>query len=441
VFPNKKFWFMMNWKSATSQGSTVRNPFDQYQHHENRLTHALASCLAEDPLFLRDFVLWATGELPPKKASLKVVEQSVPGKAETKEEEPGQRGLPDAWIHDDDGWCLLVESKVAAPIRQDQIRRHLATAERNDFHDRRIVVLSVEPFDDQEKLGIHHRTWRDLYAWIQAGRWTPSPWPGMLAGYMTVAEERMTADKYLKDGTLTAFTGIPFNDDNPYTYGEAKRILGLLLDEMRSRTTLAERLGANLTAAGRKAITGTGANSVWNFLRLGDVDDEAAFTKRPHLTLSIQRDRALAQVTIPNGMAGGLRKALVGQGQDGFTATLEKVLKAGKSVLGKDPGAVPYLMLLQRHYPTQSSEPITDAMLEFDLRTAFPPEGSHVKAQPEWLTMAFHSFANKQSNIQLSVGFSFPYKRSQAIGGGKFADMVERSWLACGPLLEAMGLD
>jgi len=417
----------------------VRNSFDQYQHHENRLTHALACCLAEDPIFLRAFVLWATGELPPKKAKLKVVEQSVPGKAEPKEEEPGQRGLPDAWIHDDDGWCLLVESKVAAPIRPDQIRRHMATAERNDFHDRRIVVLSVAPFDDEDQPGIHHRTWRDLYAWIQAGSWN-TLWPGKLADYMTVAEERMTADKYLKDGTLTAFTGIPFGDDNPYTYGEAKRILGLLLDEMRTHSVLAERLGANLTAAGRKAITGTGANSVWNFLRLGDVEDEVAFNKRPHLTLSIQRDRALVQVTIPNGMTGGLRKALVGQGQEGFTVTLGKVLKAGKSVLSKDPGAVPYLMLLQRHYPTQSSDPITDAMLEFDLRTAFPPEGSHVKAQPEWLTMAFQSFANKHSNIQLSVGFSFPYKRSQAVAGAKFADMVERSWLACGSLLEAIGL-
>ena len=63
-----------------------------------------------------------------------------------------------------------------------------------------------------------------------------------------------------------------------------------------------------------------------------------------------------------------------------------------------------------------------------------------MKAQPEWLAMAFHSFANKQSNIQLSVGFSFPYKRSQTVAGVKFADMVERSWLACGPLLEAIGL-
>jgi hypothetical protein len=64
-----------------------------------------------------------------------------------------------------------------------------------------------------------------------------------------------------------------------------------------------------------------------------------------------------------------------------------------------------------------------------------------VKAKPEWLAMAFHSFAKKQFNIQVSGGFSFPYKRSQAIAGVKFADMVERSWLACGPLLEAMGLD
>ena len=37
----------------------MRNIFDQYSHPENRLTHALASCLAEDRKLLRRFVGWA----------------------------------------------------------------------------------------------------------------------------------------------------------------------------------------------------------------------------------------------------------------------------------------------------------------------------------------------------------------------------------------------
>jgi len=417
----------------------VRNPFDQYRHHENRLTHALACCLAEDRQFLRAFVQWATDETPPKTSDLRIVEQSLPGEPEADEEEPEQRGLPDAWIYSDDGWALLLESKVSAPISQHQIRRHLETAESRGFPDRRIVVLSVSLPPGEKKPRVHHRAWKDLYRWTLSGNWK-TPWPHMFAEYMAAAEGRMLADEYLKEGTLTTFTGIPFGEETPYSYREAKRLLKLLMDELRTRTTLSEKHGANLSALGRKAITGTGANSVWDFLRLGAIKGDTAFTKRPHLTLSVGRDRVLVQVTIPNGMDGSLRKGLVALGPDGFNDVLAKVLKSASAVLDKDPGAVPYLMLLQRHYPTQRSEPITDATLEFDLRTAFSDGDSGVKAQPEWMAMAFHSFAKKRSNLQLSVGISFPYKRSGTVRDAKFADMVERSWLACGPLLKAMNL-
>lgn len=418
----------------------MRNTFDQYRHPENRLTHALASCLAEDPSFRAAFVHWATGQRLPKHSPVKVIEQSVPGKIEAEEEEPEKRGLPDAWLYNEDGWCLLVESKVASAISQDQIRRHLKTAERCDFSDCRIVVLSVSAPTNNGQTNIHYRAWKDLFAWILAHSWD-STWPRKLADYMTVAEGRMTADEYLKEGTLTAFTGIPFNEDNPYSYREAKRIIRLLLEEMRTRSTLADRLGADLIAPGRKAITGTSGTSVWDFLRLGKVDGDDAFTKRPHLTLAIQRDRALVQVTIPNGMDGKLRKALVNMGQTGFTEMLSKVLKEGNAVMKADPGASPYLMLLQRHYLSQRSEPITDALLEFDLRTIFPVDKKIVKAQPEWVNAAFHGFSRRRSNLQLSVGFAFPYKRCKTVGTKQFADIVERSWNACRPLLNAMGIE
>jgi hypothetical protein len=203
---------------------------------------------------------------------------------------------------------------------------------------------------------------------------------------------------------------------------------------------LADRLGADLNAPGRKAITGTGGNSVWDFLRIGKVDGDDAFTKRPHLTFAIQRDRALVQLTIPNGMDGKLRKALVNLGQPGFADMLSMVLKEGNTVLKADPGAAPYLMLLQRHYLSQRSDPITDALLEFDLRTIFPVDKKTVKSQPEWVNAAFQSFSQRRSNLQLSVGFAFPYKRSKTVGTKQFDDIVERSWKACRPLLVAMGL-
>lgn len=417
----------------------MRNPFDQYDDPENRLTHALATTLVEDKGFLLAFVMWATGEKPPSGHGLRIEEQTIPGKAEQPEEKPERRGLPDAWIHDGGEWCLLVESKVAAPINPDQVRRHLRTAERQGFTDRRIVILSVRPSNGNGAGNVHHQTWRDLYRLALKGGWE-TVWPSRLAEYMTVAEGRMVAKEYLTEGTLTSFEGLPFDRENPYTYREAKRILGLLMGEMRTRRQLADSLGADLEAPGRKAITGTDANSVWNFLRLGKSDGEDVFTKRPHLTLSIQWNRALVQVTVPNGVDGQLRKALVGLGPEGFNELLARVFKGTRPILAKEPAAVPYLMLLQRHYPSQRSEGIVDARLEFDLRTAFAEEESPIKAQPEWLNLAYHAFAGRKSNIQLSVGVAFSYGACESVQKREFADMVQRSWLACAPLLEAMGL-
>lgn len=85
------------------------NVFDQYTQPENRLTHALVCSLAEDPTLLRRFIRWSTGRSAPK-GRLQVVEQQRPGEAAGDEKEAA--GLLDAWIYNDDGWALLVESKI-----------------------------------------------------------------------------------------------------------------------------------------------------------------------------------------------------------------------------------------------------------------------------------------------------------------------------------------
>ena len=47
--------------------------------------------------------------------------------------------------------------------------------------------------------------------------------------------------------------------------------------------------------------------------------------------------------------------------------------------LAQVEGAVPMVEIVQRHYPSQRSEPIRDSRLQFDLRTAFEsPRGGEI---------------------------------------------------------------
>ncbi len=123
----------------------MRNIFDQYSQPENRLTHALVSCLAGDPRLLRKFVRWATGDSVPAGRRLEVLEQRLPGQEEVADEaEAERRGLPDAWIHDGKGWALIIESKIESPLKRDQLDRHRRVAERRGFSDVHLVALVVD---------------------------------------------------------------------------------------------------------------------------------------------------------------------------------------------------------------------------------------------------------------------------------------------------------
>jgi hypothetical protein len=69
----------------------------------------------------------------PAVGRLTVVEQSLPGRLEVPEGGKISRGLPDALIFDDDGWALVIESKIAGALTEDQLRRHHKTVERCGF--------------------------------------------------------------------------------------------------------------------------------------------------------------------------------------------------------------------------------------------------------------------------------------------------------------------
>jgi hypothetical protein len=414
----------------------MRCLFDQYVHPENRLTHALVASLAEDPALLRSFLRWLD-VAPPRGEPLHLVEQRLPGETDDRPEtsESDKRRLPDAWIYTASGWALLIESKIAAPIDAAQLHGHLAIAERRGFDkDARLLVLSPNAPTRSLPERCQHRRWRDLYAWACAEA-PRSAWATHLIRYMSVAEQRMVTDQYLLEGTLTTFTGIPFGAEAPYTYLEAKRLLRLLMADVRADASL-DSVGVDRLRGGRSAITGTTQMSVWDYLPFDLAKADEGFTRYPHLTLSIQRDRAIAHLTLPDKLDGAMRRRLLAGGYAGFKAAIGAFIEGVQPILKIDAGAVPFIEVLQRHYLTRQTSTL-DAFLEFDPRTAFSGHGP-IKRQEEWLRGAFEAFANRRSNLQIGIGVAFRYGRSTTVCAPNFAETVVAAWRATMPLSNLM---
>jgi hypothetical protein len=73
-----------------------------------------------------------------------VLEQTLPGdEKEISEEDADRRTLPDGCISDGLGWALLIDSKFAAKVSADQLRRHLRTAARNGLETCKLLLLTV----------------------------------------------------------------------------------------------------------------------------------------------------------------------------------------------------------------------------------------------------------------------------------------------------------
>ena len=414
----------------------MRNVFDQYSTPENRLTHALATALYEDRKLLRSFVRWVCGSVPA--GGLEILEQQLPGDPEPEEDENERGSLPDAWILDGESWSLLIESKIASSLRNDQLCRHLQTAENRGFTDATLMAIAITRPKRELPEGTKFKEWSQVYEWLnnQASR---SDWASRAAKYFEVAERNMSNEGYLREGSLTKFVGFPFGTGEVYNYLQAKRLLQLAMDELRQREDLIN-LAMNPEAAGRGAITGSQGDSVWDYLRLKGAPE--TFTRYPHLTLSVEKDRLVAVVILPNGIQGRLRKRIIDLGHEGFSGVMAEIASNISSNLHRYSGAAPILEARQRRYPSQRSVPTMDAHLTFDLRTAFPcnSNGSKVKSQPQWLQATFDAFVNKRSNLQLAVGATFPYRTCKATAERGILDGIAASWMACSPLLRTMGL-
>lgn len=418
----------------------MRNIFDQYDQPENRLTHALATALAEDRRLLARFVEWVADlHLPPSEV-VEVVEQGFAGRTGRLEREKETSGLPDACITGT-GWAVLIESKVQAVLRDEQLNRHYRTAVRHGLQGIRLLVIDTEAPKRALPSGAVVRTWSAVYAWLLSeSRRIGSLWARRAAEYFVVAEHRLVEEEYLREGTLTTFAGIPFDAENPYNYMEAKRVLRLAMDQLRSRARLRRTLGVDPRGKGRGAITGRESTSVWDYIPLRGLKSGEPFTRQPHLTLVIKSDRLAAMVTVPDGVRTVMRRNLTDLGADGFRELLGSVKSRLVRALRGVPGASPWVEVIQRRYPSQRATPIVDARIEFDMRTALPatPDEPKVRLQSEWLGATFEALTRKRSNLQVAIGAVFPYGTRSATANAGILDHVTETWIACAPLIEKM---
>lgn len=409
----------------------MRNLFDQYSQPENRLSHALAVCLHEDRALLRGFLSFVRARSPLKASALVIVEQSLPGDPPETEADSEKRGLPDIVIHDDDCWCVLVESKVQAALTEDQLSRHERTLRRRGFETIHRVALTKA--GARVPKGTFAFTWSALYEWLGSAKHR-GEWADRLRAYLRAAEVRLAQEEYLTEGTLTMFDGFPFCQDNPYTYGEGKRLLKLALAELRKDQTL-RALGMDPKAPGRTAITGRRGNVVWDFLPLKDRPKRGAFTGYPHLTLAVHADHLEVAVTIPNGVIRPVRQRLMDLGTDRLIAINGRILRRAHRLIAR--GAWVQAYALQRHYLSQRSSAITDAMLTFRLETSQPRRSGRVKRQPEWVELFAALPRRKRSNMQFQYRMHLPWG-TKGLDTGESLRLIAESWRAMTPLLDAL---
>jgi hypothetical protein len=291
------------------------------------------------------------------------VEQSLSGDAPESEEQAERQGLPDIVIHDDAAWCLLIESKVQAVLTYDQLTRHERTLRRRGFRKIQRVVLTKVGARAPKAIAL---TWSALYEWLGTSR-ARSDWAERLRSYLRAAELRLAMADYLTEGTLTMFDGFQFTEDNPYTYGEGKRLLKLAMAELRKDRTL-KALGMDPKAPGRSAITGRSEKAVWDFLSLRDRPKRGAFTSYPHLTLAIKADHLEAAITIPNSVMRIVRRRLAELGPEGLVTLNAAIVKRARRVLVRGGWVDAYAV--QRHYRSQRSSAVTDARVFFKLETS-----------------------------------------------------------------------
>ena len=414
----------------------MRNIFDQYNQPENKLTHSLASSLYEDKKLLDSFLKTFCKNFFKITSNLKIEQQTVPGQITRETDEKQKKGLPDAIIYNEEE-CLIIESKVSSTLTQDQLNRHEKTLRRRGFDKIKGIGIVVDLLPNVKLENWKQLTWNSVYSWAHKET-KNSEWAKKLVDYFNVLENNMVEDEYLTEGSITEFTGIHFDDDNPYSYREGKRQLKLLVNKIRKNKILNDELNVDLKAKGRSGIKKEG--NLWDYLTFNTGIKQKSFTDEPHLTIAMSDEFIEADFTIPYRIKGKTKKNFYSLSWVNFKNIVHEIALNFDKSFGISEGFQPHILLGQRRYPSQSSPAIHDARLEMDIRTAFKDISSKLKPtqkqQEEWLKVVFEINNNKKSNLQFQVGGRF-YFNKQSLVNDKNADQIlVKSFLACKPLVK-----
>ena len=414
----------------------MRNIFDQYNQPENKLTHSLASSLYEDKKLLDSFLKTFCKNFFKITSNLKIEQQTVPGQITRETDEKQKKGLPDAIIYNEEE-CLIIESKVSSTLTQDQLNRHEKTLKRRGFDKIKGIGIVVDLLPNVKLENWKQLTWNSVYSWAHKET-KNSEWAKKLVDYFNVLENNMVEDEYLTEGSITEFTGIHFDDDNPYSYREGKRQLKLLVNKIRKNKILNDELNVDLKAKGRSGIKKEG--NLWDYLTFNTGIKQKSFTDEPHLTIAMSDEFIEADFTIPYRIKGKTKKNFYSLSWVNFKNIVHEIALNFDKSFGISEGFQPHILLGQRRYPSQSSPAIHDARLEMDIRTAFKDISSKLKPtqkqQEEWLKVVFEINNNKKSNLQFQVGGRF-YFNKQSLVNDKNADQIlVKSFLACKPLVK-----
>ena len=413
----------------------MRNIFDQYNQPENKLTHSLATSLYEDKKLLDSFLKTFCKNFFKITSNLKIEQQTVPGQITRETDEKQKKGLPDAIIYNEEE-CLIIESKVSSTLTQDQLNRHEKTLKRRGFDKIKGIGIVVDLLLNVKLENWKQLTWNSVYSWAHKET-KNSEWAKKLVDYFNVLENNMVEDEYLTEGSITEFTGIHFDDDNPYSYREGKRQLKLLVNKIRKNKILNDELNVDLKAKGRSGIKKEG--NLWDYLTFNTGIKQKSFTDEPHLTIAMSDEFIEADFTIPYRIKGKTKKNFYSLSWVNFKNIVHEIALNFDKSFGISEGFQPHILLGQRRYPSQSSPAIHDARLEMDIRTAFKDISSKLKPtqkqQEEWLKVVFEINNNKKSNLQFQVGGRF-YFNKQSLVNDKNADQIlVKSFLACKPLI------
>ena len=265
------------------------NIFDQYEHLENRLTHALGVTLQHSSSF-RDAFIKKFSAFQLKKNPRIKLQLANDNRADKKDE---ITGIPDLTIIDDMGSAIVIESKVGAKLHDSQLRGHQNRARHNGLKIHSALAITGRSDDDakiknwikQVRLEPYwrHVTWRQVFH--LAAQHSDDLFVKQLQEYMNIIADQLNEKNMDPNVKIVDFTGIPFKTFEDFDFRVAKRILRSLMDGLREDKAFLAALGFKNSQTPRMRKKIKSGLRIWDYL--SPVEQDGDHKGAPHFTVKI----------------------------------------------------------------------------------------------------------------------------------------------------------